>query len=319
MWSKTSKREICKIALPAPIWANLPNRGDMFKSRFWLGLAVLMTLYGVLNQVACSRNDSAPRVSQVLPGDAASAAKTGAGETRFTPETLLQVAGVAIFRFRGESPFFFKAEMRIDADGAPNAYHPEEKGLDLIKHAGRPGDWHGIVTDGRGQPLIQGPQDPYPGYYISQTSLFDKTKKPTDPRCYVDARVIPYIVLPGDPRLREAYGARLGDFAAVINTTNCQMAFAIFADEGPKGKIGEGSIALAELLQIPSSPRTGGVEGDIMYVVFPGSGNGQPRTVQEIDREGERAFNQWGGPGRLAACFPEYQWDKHTFTIVRPK
>ena len=32
----------------------------MFKSRFCLGLAVLMTLYGVVNQVACSRNSSVP-------------------------------------------------------------------------------------------------------------------------------------------------------------------------------------------------------------------------------------------------------------------
>jgi hypothetical protein len=293
--------------------------GIMFKSRLWLGLAVLMALYGVLNQVACSRNDSALRAPQVLPGDAAPAAKTGAGDTRLNPETLLQVGGVAIFRIRGESPFFFKAEMRIDADGAPNAYHPEDKGLDLIKHAGKPGDWQGLVTDSRGQPLIQGPQDPYPGYYISQTSLFDKTKQRTDPARYINAGAIPYIVLPAEPGLKESSRAVLGDFAVVVNARNWLMTFAIFADQGPRGKIGEGSIALAELLQIPSSPKTGGVDGDIIYVVFPGSGNGQPRTAQEIDREGERAFNQWGGPGRLAACFPEYQWDKPTLTIVRPR
>ena len=61
------------------------------------------------------------------------------------------------------------------------------------------------------------------------------------------------------------------------------------------------------------------MDGDIVYVVFPGSGNGQPRTVPEIYREGEKVFNQWGGPGRLAACYPEYQWDKNIPTIARPK
>ena len=319
MWSKTSIREICKDALPCPIWANLPNRGDMFKSRFWLGLAVLMALCVVFNQVACSRNGSALRAPQVLPADAAPIAKTGAGDTRLIPEKLLQVGGVAIVRIRGESPFFFKTRMRIDADGAPNAYHPEDKGLDFLKHAGNPGDWQGLVTDSLGQPVIQGPHDPYPGYYISQTSLFDKTKQRTDPARYVDARAIPYIVLPAEPGLKESGRARLGDFAVVVNARNRLMAFAIFADQGPRGKIGEGSIALAELLQIPSSPKTGGVDGDIIYVVFPGSGNGQSRTTQEIHREGERAFNQWGGPGRLAACFPEYQWDKHTLTSVPPR
>jgi hypothetical protein len=79
------------------------------------------------------------------------------------------------------------------------------------------------------------------------------------------------------------------------------------------------TIALAELLDIPSSPKTGGVDGDIVYVVFPGSGDGQPRTALEIDREGERAFHQWGGLSRLAACYPEYEWDKNILTIARPK
>jgi hypothetical protein len=291
----------------------------MFKRRLWLGLAVLMAFYSVLNLVACSRNDSALRAPQVLPGDAVREAKTGAENPLCTRDLLLQVGEVPVFRIRGEAPFFFKTRMRIDADGAPNAYHPEDKGLDFLKHAGKPGDWQGLVTDRRGQLVIQGPHDPYPGYYISQSSLFDKTKQRTDPARYVDARAIPYIVLPSEPTLRELGRARLGDFAVVINARARRMAFAIFADQGPRGKIGEGSIALAELLHIPSSPKTGGVDGDIIYVVFPGSGNGQPRTVQEIDREGERAFNQWGGPGRLPACYPEYQWDKNILTIARPK
>lgn len=254
-----------------------------------------------------------------LSGCAPQKLTTGAVSPLCSKEVLVLEGGISVFRIKGEAPLFFNARMRIDADGAPNAYHPEDKGLDLIKHAGRPGDWQGIITDSHGQPLIQGPQDPYPGYYISQTSLFDKTKKRTDPRRYVDARAIPYIVLPGDPRLKEASGVRPGDFAAVINTRNRRMAFAIFADQGPRGKIGEGSIALAELLQIPSSPRTGGIDGDVVYVVFPGSGNGHPRTPQEISREGLRAFKAWGGLSRLAACYPEYQWDENLITVTSPK
>jgi hypothetical protein len=234
-------------------------------------------------------------------------------------EMLPLEGALSVFRIQAERVFFFKAGMRIDADGAPNAYHPEDKGLDLLKYAGRPGDWQGIVTDSSGHPLLQGPRDPYPGYYISQTSLFNKAKKRTDPTCYVDARAIPYIVLPKDPILTTDGGVRLGDFAAVINTRNHRLTFAIFADQGPRGKIGEGSIALAELLQIPSSPRTGGIEGDIIYVLFPGSGNGQPRTRRDISREGQRAFRAWGGLSRLGSCYPEYQWDESLITIVGPK
>lgn len=291
----------------------------MFQKRLRLGLAVLVTLYAVLHQVACSQHDSALRTPQVLPGDGAQGAKTGAENPLCTRDLLLQVGEVSLFRIRGEAPFFFKTRMRIDSDGAPNAYHPEDKGLDFLKHAGKPGDWQGLVTDSRGQPVIQGPHDPYPGYYISQTSLFDKTKQRTDPARYVDARAIPYIVLPSEPGLQESGRARLGDFAVVVNARNRLMTFAIFADQGPRGKIGEGSIALAELLHISSSPKNGGLAGDVIYVVFPGSGDGQPRTAQEIDREGERAFNQWGGSSRLAACYPQYQWDKNILTIARPK
>jgi hypothetical protein len=307
------------LKLSLSFLAILPNKVHMIKSRLWLGLAVLMVLYGLFHQAACSPKAPTPPVPAGLPGDAAPETITRAGPTQGAREVLLQVGGVAIFRIRGESPFFFKTRMRIDADGAPNAYHPGDRGSDFLKHAGKPGDWQGLVTDSRGQPVIQGPHDPFPGYYISQTSLFDKTKHRTDPGRYVDARLIPYIVLPSEPGLKESGRARVGDFAVVINARNRRMAFAIFADQGPRGKIGEGSIALAELLDIPSSPKTGGVDGDIVYVVFPGSGNGQPRTATEIDREGERAFQQWGGPRRLAACYPEYQWDQNILTIVRPK
>ena len=159
--------------------------------------------------------------------------------------------------------------MRIDADGAPNAYHPEDKGLDFLKHAGKPGDWQGLVTDSRGQPVIQGPHDPYPGYYISQTSLFDKTKQRTDPARYRNAPAISCIAVAAEPALNNQAVPDWG-FRLVVNARNRRLTFAIFADQGPRSKIGEGSIALAELLQIPSSPKTGGVDGDIIYAVFPG-------------------------------------------------
>jgi RecA/RadA recombinase len=89
----------------------------------------------------------------------------------------------------------------------------------------------------------------------------------------------------------------------VFNGKNGKIVNAIYADVGPSNKIGEGSIALAEALGIPSSPRTGGVSSGIMYVVFPGSGNGKPRLLSEINSEAEKHFNNWGGMARLNACF----------------
>jgi hypothetical protein len=59
-------------------------------------------------------------------------------------------------------------------------------------------------------------------------------------------------------------GAKLGDLAVVFNGKNGKIVNAIYADVGPSNKIGEGSIALAEALAIPSSPRTGGVSSGVI-------------------------------------------------------
>jgi hypothetical protein len=221
----------------------------------------------------------------------------------------LTVGSTSIWQIEGQTAFFYKAGMAIDADGCPKAYHPEPDsnlGLDFLANAGSPGNWFGIVTDNGqpdGNPIIQGSDDPAPGFYISSTSLQDKTKDRTDPLRYVDSTQIPYIVLPSVARSN--LGAQLGDFAIVINSTNSQISGAIFADVGPRGKIGEGSIALANNLGIPSSPKHGGIDSDVIYVVFPSSGNGNPRSVDKITNEADSLFQAMGGMTQIQACFPE--------------
>ena len=207
---------------------------------------------------------------------------------------------ISIWQSEGSSAFFFEAAMYIDADGAPNAYHPENMGLDDLSNAGEPGDWPGLAKDESGNPIVQGPDDPYPGYYVSETSLADRSKSPTDPSRYVDASKVPYIVLPG--LLARQLGARPGDFAVVWNIRNAKISYAIFADIGPAGSLGEGSMALAENLGIWSNPRRGGTRGGIVYLVFPGSGNHRPRPLGEINAEAEKLFQSWGGAARLTAC-----------------
>ena len=73
-------------------------------------------------------------------------------------------------------------------------------------------------------------------------------------------------------------------------------------DIGPADRIGEGSVALAENLGIRSNARNGGARGGILYLVFPGSGNGQPRTADEINVESEKLLETWGGIPQLTAC-----------------
>ena len=196
--------------------------------------------------------------------------------------------------------FFYEAGMTIDADGAPNAYNPQNTGIDDLANAGDPGYWEALAKDREGNPYIQGPNDPYPGYYVSTTALADRTKPFDDPSRYVDATRIPFLVLPGN--LARELGARPGDFAAVFNLQNGKSSPAIFADVGPVDHIGEGSVALAENLGVRSDARNGGARGRILYLVFPGSGNGRPRLLEEIQAEAEKLLRAWGGIPRLAAC-----------------
>ena len=204
---------------------------------------------------------------------------------------------VPVWRAADGSVFFFEDGMTIDADGAPNAYNPDNTGLDDLANAGFPGHWGALAVDHNGIPYIQGLDDPFPGYYVSTTSLSDRTKRPSDPRKYVDASKIPYIVLPREVAMQA--GARLGDFAVVLNVRNGKTSNAIFADIGT---MGEGSVALADNLGLWSNAREGGTRQGIFYLVFGGSGNGKPRSNDEINEQTESLLRDWGGPERAISC-----------------
>lgn len=197
------------------------------------------------------------------------------------------------------SIFFFKSGMQIDADGAPKAYHKDSSmGLDHLRNAGKKGNWWGIVTangEPGGRPTLQGSDDPAPGYYVASTSLQDSTKDDDDPDRYVDSVEIPYIALPRGIK----FPVRTGDFGFVINTANHMTSGCVFADIGPRGKIGEGSIALAKAVGISSDPKGDSTESEFIYVLFSGSSMGWPLTVDLINTHSKELFEQWGGMKRL--------------------
>jgi hypothetical protein len=203
--------------------------------------------------------------------------------------------------------FFYKSGLAIDADGAIRAYHPDDRhGLDSLAHAGHPGNWWALVTDNGkpdGRPVVQGKSDPAPGYYVSTTALYDSgNPNPRDPYRYVDATKIPYVVL--HPKALKY--ARLGDFATVVNLQNGKISAALVADEStPNLPLGEGSMALAKALGIDPSPRYGGKDGAIAYLIYPGSGNGGPQPIQEIVARSKQLFKAWGGLDKLKACLAD--------------
>jgi len=192
----------------------------------------------------------------------------------------------------------FRAKMAIDADGSPRAYGPSNSGLDYTANAGSPGNWWGVVTDNNNNPVIQNSSAPYPGMYVSTTSLTDASFGATNPLRYVNSETVPFIVLPS--AVTSIGGISLGDIVYVHNSTNNSGYYAVYADGGPSGKLGEGSIYLASLLRVNSNARTGGTSSAIIdYVVFPQSGSGQGTipSISQINSIGASQINNVGGTG----------------------
>ena len=154
-----------------------------------------------------------------------------------------------------EHPFFeiLTRRMDVDVDGAPNAYGPPGmQTLDILRNAHylnrASKEIVGYLIDEHSHPILQGPKDPFPGYYISQTAFIDiEIQNERDPRRYVDARNINYVVR-GDVARRR--GIRVGDFASVYSKRTHKSVFAIVGDTGnPTGD--EGSLHLLQDLGYP--------------------------------------------------------------------
>jgi hypothetical protein len=191
---------------------------------------------------------------------------------------LLLGAGVAVVRAQSKpvarSFEVVRKRMDVDVDGAPRAYGPPGfKTLDTPRNAHYRG-WEnapivGYMTE-HGKPVVQGPQDPAPGYYVSQTTLEDETKGERDPRRYVDATKISYVVLGDAARKR---GVKIGDFVAVHSKRTGRSVYGIVGDDGnPSGD--EGSLHLLQALGYPfHDGRNESVEDadDIVVRYFPGS------------------------------------------------
>jgi hypothetical protein len=158
---------------------------------------------------------------------------------------------------------------QIDADGAngqhgkPFAYrYPDDDGLDRLADAGWPNhDWTNVLyNDGSGHPLTDGNGGAY-----SKTSLV--LPGHVAERA-VDAAFVPYVVVNPYVR-RNARGVVMGCRATIAYNT--RMIEAVVADVSGGNDIGEISVAAAEMLEIPSSPLTGGVNGHVTFTLFPGT------------------------------------------------
>ena len=126
----------------------------------------------------------------------------------------------------------------------------------------------------------------------------------------INANEVPYFVLPLPPSSVTQFGISLGDYAAVIYKQF--LAFAVFADQGPKNKLGEGSIELLRRLgqeRIKADGRVinSGMGPGVITIVFPGSGAATDRVNQAsllaaIDQKGSTLLKALQGNARLDAA-----------------
>lgn len=215
----------------------------------------------------------------------------------------------------GDAVLFRTPKLNVDADGAPNSYLVDGKGLSYtcdgvvaIENGRRvtpktdPAHWQekcrtawakavasgnyqgvaifGFMTDKKRVPIIQGNDDPRPGTgYISATSVVIPNEPDVSQRRYVDATRIPYVVLPS--AFTKAWAVKPGSLAIVYRPKTGKYAFAVFGDGGD---LGEASVRLhQDLGNDPTQLKDGvprakaRVEDPVLTVVFP-SRVSAPRT-----------------------------------------
>lgn len=118
---------------------------------------------------------------------------------------------------------------------------------------------------------------------------------------YVNSETIPYFVLPGNFASTSGITCKLGDLALV--RWQGHEVFAVYADNGPNSKIGEGSIKLVESLGDNPWNNTktkiiSGIGFGVEYLVFPKSTSSRPipSTYEEIQKVGLEVFQEkFGG------------------------
>ena len=212
--------------------------------------------------------------------------------------------GTQIYRQADNLAYAYETDhAAADADGAPNAYHPNDLnkrctkdphvGLDCPANAGYPNAswWKEVLVpdpDNPSKAFVQ-PSGPFKGFFVAMTSLRKPHGDQTDPSTYVDATQFPYVVIPSGFGALPHVAAQ-GDVGVATHLESGKMTTFIVGDSGGRSdaKLGEASIALYAALGFPNAnPRTGSglPRGKIQYIIFPGShrqgavfGLGQTKT-----------------------------------------
>jgi hypothetical protein len=267
---------------------------------FGIGVVLLVIL------LAGSAADAAPQCQGAfLPGSAAA---------RPTP---LRVGGIRPWQASGAIGFVAK-KMKVNADGAPNAYQPDNKGLSFLCDGGvaivrgKPLNPHvkgwqeacnaawraahanparfkrlhifAMVKDKDGRPVLQREGDPFPGKaYIATTSYPLPDAPLNTQRSFVNSLEVPFVTLP--PWFAKRFKIGFGDVAVLYRPKTKSFSYAVYAENGLQQQLNEISVrAHRDLGNDPvvlwhGTPRAKGeINDNVMVVLFPGQ-----RTKPTVD------------------------------------
>jgi hypothetical protein len=194
---------------------------------------------------------------------------------------LAEIKGIVVVQ-DADGRVHWQSGAAVDADGANGqngnkfAYRKDDKGLDALANAGYPNrSWRDVLVV---DPDTNQPADDGQGNWYSGTTYSWKGR-PLETR-YVDSTAVPYVVV--NPHVRaNATGIVIGCKARV--TYQDKTIDAVVADISGGNDIGEISIAAAQLLGIPSSPRHGGTDSEVTFELWPGQAavvNGENYQLQ---------------------------------------
>lgn len=177
-------------------------------------------------------------------------------------------------------------------------------------------EWYGLATRDRAKriPYTQ-TEGPTKGFYVSTTALSDPVNHPekSDVGRYLDARTVPYFVVPSASPFIVKGRSGLRDLVVSWSPRSEEVSFGIVGDVGPAGKLGEASAAFVNGLRrpedrIPSDRMTYKTASHltigkpIVTIIFPGSRMPPPYTPQAVWKAAREQFEKWGGLDRMRGC-----------------
>jgi hypothetical protein len=183
----------------------------------------------------------------------------------------------------------YGADADIDADGAngqhgeKEAYNDTDTGSEYLANGGM-GLKNGqvVFTESWGSDIAVTGPDGNPlviDHIVVCKTAYRIPGFPLDhPACYIDSQTVPYGVVNSSI----INGVAPIVMGCAFRVRYCQGPWipGMVADVGPSKKIGEVSIAMANLLGLPSSPRDGGTNSPHLdYELFPGVPSGFTETL----------------------------------------